>query len=67
MLTLLVALILAIPNQDCGPVLTVDRIVDGEWVVLETPDARTWDLPVYALPDTIREGDKITLCTWEAS
>lgn len=59
MILLLIALL---TSPVCGPVLTVDRIVDGEWAVIETPDAETYDMPAWALPEGTREGDKIQFC-----
>jgi hypothetical protein len=59
-LAALFALSLA-PAGEGAPALTVDRIVDGEWLVLETPDGRVLPpVPVHFAP-TARDGERLTL------
>lgn len=40
---------------------TVDRVVDGEWVVLETEPGETVDVPAGALPAGVAEGHRVCL------
>lgn len=44
-----------------GPLLVVDRVVDGEWAVLEGPDLETFDVPVRFLPEGTGEGDEVRI------
>lgn len=40
--------------------VTIDRI-EGDFAVVELPDARTVDVPLAALPRGIEEGDRVLL------
>jgi hypothetical protein len=39
----------------------VDRIEEGQWAVLEAPDGRTFPVPRFWLPETVREGDALRI------
>lgn len=40
--------------------LTVDRF-EGEWAVVETDGGRVVDVPLWILPEGVREGDVVVL------